>query len=70
MGWPSKLTDRELKRDSLLMSCTLMYKCVPDVTIPRSALTSTGPALNCLTINPSYIVDDIHLTRTLSYNPS
>ena len=22
MGWPSKLTDRELKRDSLLMSCT------------------------------------------------
>ena len=22
MGWPSKLTDRELKRDSLLISCT------------------------------------------------
>ena len=22
MGWPSKLTDRKLKRDSLLMSCT------------------------------------------------
>ena len=25
MGWPSKLTDRELKRDSLLMSCTSRY---------------------------------------------
>ena len=25
MGWPSKLTDRELKRDSLLMSYCLLF---------------------------------------------
>ena len=28
MGWPSKLTDRELKRDSLLISCTIVCVCV------------------------------------------
>ena len=33
MGWPSKLTDRELKRDSLLMSCTSPEESVWDVVL-------------------------------------
>ena len=42
MGWPSKLTDRELKRDSLLMSCTSLNLEImnKDNQAPNLALSS------------------------------